>query len=1001
MVHLRCHHLHSRVRQNVNQRILLQWRLLISSYHCQLRQASHRAPVQDTKVNDLLAELDQSLEYQLQQNNKIISKRRIPVNVVTKINAHLLSPLILSIHSHLESGNISAAWRIFDESYFQLSQQKVSHNTASLLLSSLHSEILSNNPRLFLDFGKLEKKYFDRLEILNGLVRKGGQESLWDKNEFGIVLEIYGRLNQIERAESIFRNMSYYCKDKVSVDIYNKLLSTYIRRFKYVDELIRRRYLSKMMSLEAEMVRKGLQPDTTSYNLLIAAKIKLFDLQGAEKLYAKMKTPPDRTTYNILLNGFLKHCRNNNDREVANEWMERLISSGIVPSKKTFINIMDGLSELVIHHANTKEYADMNSAVNSISSLHKVMLQLGHKTDTMVVNTLLKCYTAANDSDNIDKMVGLLAIPEAKSTGCASCSCAKESTEDIKRAKINPDTYTFNILIHHYLKQQNTNQAFVIYDKMVTSNNDPDTVTYANFIWYYARQGDAKECLKYLDVMKRKGIPMNNYIYNNLLDCSLKNPQHSKLIQPHLMSLLSHNINADSVTHNIQLSRQDIRNSSELDKDFEIYKDILDQSIFAEGLTECAPSTRTYNTLLHTSGKFLKKTNTAHQYAPTIDSIMDSLDTSNIRPDIFTYALSIRNYTYMGEMNKAESLYQSMLETGAKPNTYIFSHLIYGYSLIGKMDRALEVLQKMSLPPFNIKPNAINYAPLIKAFAESGQYEKAQELFQEMMNKNISADIRIYTILAKALMSSPVHINNHRTINLLEGISKSGLKMDETSLTLLAQAYGEEGYNQLSNSNLGSDKKASDEIQRVHCDKIDEIYGILKANNWVEDQAITVLLKSYFQIQKPEAAWKLWNELKKDHSSSLNQYHYNSFLTGLLEYRTWYPLTKFIYEDMLDNKSVGPDQFTFDLMIWAAYTVSDYENIRKIWNSPYRIDQNTQKPFSLLVRSYYAAMAAMLQMHDFESAKEVYREFQQISTLPPSTIFWVRMINKLVTHNNF
>ncbi|KAG0750073.1 hypothetical protein G6F57_001770 [Rhizopus arrhizus] len=1001
MVRLQCRQLHSGVRQCIGHHLLQQPKSASLTHSCQTRSAAHLTT--GTKKGESL-EIIQSylseIDHSFLQQQKTASKKKIPIHITSKINSQVDSPILLSIHSYLSLGDTTKAWKLFDKSTLPLSQHSIPRSTAQLLLESLYSDVHTHHSRLALNFRKLESLYTSRLETLVGLVK---EKHFWDTREFCMLIELCGKLNQVRRAESMFRNLPQHCQDGPSLDAYNELLAVYVRRFRWESDGVKKRYFSKMETLVQEMSRKGLPPNTTSYNLLLAAKIKLQDLQGAEKICLKMLTP-NRTTYNILLNGFLKGCRTLADKHIANVWMERLIASGITPNMRTFKSIIDGLSEQVNYHARMNETEDMKAIVQSISDLHKTMIQLGHKLDTEMVNTLLKCYTAANDIDNIEEIMGMLALPEKK-TGCGNCGCGKntaavQTDDDISQIKISPDTYTFNILIKYYLSNANTDQAFQIYDTMVSMKLDPDTVTYGSFILYYASRGEIEESLKYFDVMQKKGIPTNNYIYNILLASSIKYSEHAHLITPHLNSMLAAGATLDTVSQNTLLSKQAAHSRESLDTSFESFLDSLDQHFYTandNGMNP-APTTRTYNTLLQASGRFYKAN--YEKYNMTLDSIIKSLDTSNIRPDIMTFALGVRNASYQGNMVKAESIYKSMIDAGIKPNTFIFSHLIYGYTLTGKLDKAQDILKSMSLPPYNMIPNAINYAPLIKAYVESAEYQKAHSLFREMLDKNITADLVIYTILAEAFLKYPSRDRGKRAIELLESIEKAGIPMDAASLTLLANAYGTDAASKMESAEryLGQESDLPKRLEG-HTAKLNSIYNELKERQWLDSHAVFVLLSAHVRMKNLGAAWTLWNDCLPQ--KLLHRPHYDTLITGLSADKTWYPLAKMTFKDMIREERLRPVAYTFDTMIWSAHAMDDCETVEELWYSPFRRDSQSDKPFVLLVRTYYAVLDTMLKNNKIDAAKNVFEEYQTVSNSPDSSIFWNNKIVHLASRLGF
>ncbi|KAI8641955.1 hypothetical protein BD408DRAFT_432868 [Parasitella parasitica] len=944
-----------------------QWRSFLFAHSCQARQAS-TVVTRSKQAPKLLEEID-SLEHLRQI--KSIAKRRIPVHISSNIDKKLPSPTTMSIQSYLQSGDVENAWRLVDKSASYLTQQNIPRITVQSLLKSLHTQVHTHLPHLSLDFARLQQLYLNRLETLSNVVRKSRDIS-WDAHEIGMVLELYGKLGQVKRAESLFRNLSHYTSfTSPHVKVYNQMMAVYVRRFKYVDDTTKKRYFSKLKTLEQEMIRKGLQPDTSSYNILLAAKIKLHDLQGAEAIYSKMTTSPDRTTFNILLNGFLKDYRNNADKEITQQWMKRLVDSGIVPNRKTFNSIMDGLAGQAVQRARLQETDDLQNIAQSVSSLYQAMRRLGHRPDTEIINTLLKCYTAADDIDRIEEIIELLVIYEKKGCG-EKCACASKAAAAKPKFKVKPDAYTFNILIKYHLDKNNTKLAFQMYDTMVNLKLEPDTITYGNFVRYYADQGNVAEALKYVDVMQRKGMPSSNHIYNTLLNYSLKHPKEAHLVTSHLYRMIADGSSTlDSISSRIPIARFQYLEKEDLESNFERFTSVLQSTFEAPDI-----STRTYNTILQTAGKFYKPKH-SNRLNMTLDSIIASLDTSHLRPDVYTYALGIRNAAYAGNMTKAESIYKEMVDAGVKPNHFVFSHLIYGHVVQGKMDKASELLHHME--SYQLHPTAVHYAPLIKGFAESAEFDRAYKLFRDMLANNINADLVIYTILASVFLQSP-RADEGRAIELLEGIEKAGISMDAASLTLLAKAYTIKG---------------SKQRQVNYIQKIDRIYHELNDNQWLDAKAITTLLTAHRHMKNPDAAWKLWNTLKQD-QVALTTLHYNSLLASLTTTKVWYPAAKMVFDEMLQNsKMAAPDAHTFDLMIWGAYGVSDIETVQKVWQA------RTPDNIVLFVRSYYAVMKAMLECNDHKGAQRVYEECRELPSTPNSTAVWVTKINKLAAHQGF
>ncbi|KAI9261126.1 hypothetical protein BY458DRAFT_557371 [Sporodiniella umbellata] len=949
-----------------------------------MRSAAHLSTgTKKDPLKDYLDKIDQNLI----REQKIASKQRIPLNVTSKISNQVESSVLLSLHSNLTSDQHQEAWKTFDKATLPLGKQPIPPATAKLLLKSLQKDVITHQPKLLLKLRKLEHLYSMRLEKLVGITQKS---YLWETPEFCTIIELYGRLSQVNRAESILRHIFRYCQDAPSIEVYNELIAVYVRRFRGENDLTKKRYISKMDTILQEISRKGLEPNTTTYNLLLAAKVKFQDLKGAEKVYSKMTTPPNRMTYNILLNGFSRGGKTPEDKIIIDEWMARMIASGISPDLRTFKNLIDGLVEQTKYHAQMGEKEEMDTAVQSASDIYAIAAQFGHDIDLETTNNLLRCYTAANNSEKVEKIVGMLALPEKKG-GCGNCGCSNKDNQDKKQEplskQITPDLYTFNILIKHHLSNGNVNKAFQTYDTMVTMDHEPDVVTYSNFISYYTKQGKIEEGLKYLDVMQKKGIPTNIYIYNILLSSSVKYPEYSHLISPHLNSIITSGTVMDSISRNILILKSSKKDN--LDTSFENLLDSLDQNLFSVNDNEFGTniSTRTHNTLLQAAGQFYKSRR--ERFAQELGSVMSTLNTSNVRPDMLTFALSIRNACYQGDMERAEAIYKSMVKAGIKPNTYVFSHLIYGYSLTGKLDKALDTLEKM--PSYNVLPNAINYAPLIKACVDSAEYQKAHSLFEKMLSRNIKADISIYTIIAEAFLQQE---SCKKAIDLLESVEKSGIRMDLKSLTLLVDAYGLDA-----ESKMEIDEKSFEQVDslknclNIHTIKINNIYSTLRQKKWLDPQAVFVLLEAHIRMKNLGAAWALWNECIP--LGILHSAHYNLLITGFSKDKTWYPIARMTYDNMVRENGLRANAFTFDTMIWSAYVMDDSQTIKELWCSPDRRDIKTNMPYALMVRTYYAVISTMLKSNMLSIAKSALKEYQTIPSSPDSSTIWNKKIGRI------
>ena len=95
-------------------------------------------------------------------------------------------------------------------------------------------------------------------------------------------------------------------------------------------------------------------------------------------------------------------------------------------------------------------------------------------------------------------------------------------------------------------------------------------------------------------------------------------------------------------------------------------------------------------------------------------------------------------------MDKAQQLFEAMIQNGSKPDLITYSTLINGYCLQGEMEKAKEVFDKM---PF--LPNIVSYHTLVEGYIKTGQIDVALKLLKDMICDGVVPDYITRNILKK------------------------------------------------------------------------------------------------------------------------------------------------------------------------------------------------------------------------------------------------------------
>lgn len=495
------------------------------------------------------------------------------------------------------------------------------------------------------------------------------------------------------------------------------------------------------------------------------------------------------------------------------------------------------------------------------------------------------------------------------------------------------------------------------------------------------------------------------YTFNRMASAylsRLKNVDHKQQTRylSKLLSLLhtmeKQGIKPDIVTFNILFSAHArVHNAPGIEH---IFKTMKEQSI--------QPHISTLNVLLDAFGR----TRSGHLQRQTLLTILGSLESSITKHDMRTYALKVRNAVLQKDMQTAEKTVKAMMDAGFKPNEYVFAHLVAGYVQANEVRRARVILDLMSKPPFNIQPNDYLYTPVMQGYAKANEYKKAYGLFSEMVDRKIPVSLATYTVLATMYIDSPTHEDPLKAINILRGYGKeSNAKLqdlDETALSVLIEAHGLAGERGLEAKWLPAEECRNRSRRELHAIAVRECYDEI-VNRGIEPDPITntAVLAAYSRMDMPEAAWRFWERMKAM-DAERNALHYNALMYGLGREKAWYPVIKTLFEEMVNQPvfkdkstaerippSVNPDYHTYDILLHCAFSVSDFDSIRRAWMLPCRPQTTDKKCF--LIRTYYYALFAMMTARDTRGAKDVYKEFTSNAGVSSTANAWTLNINKI------
>lgn len=98
---------------------------------------------------------------------------------------------------------------------------------------------------------------------------------------------------------------------------------------------------------------------------------------------------------------------------------------------------------------------------------------------------------------------------------------------------------------------------------------------------------------------------------------------------------------------------------------------------------------------------------------------------------------------------KAESLFQAMIDEGCAVNCESYTALLSAYSRSGLFETAFSLLEKMKNTP-GCEPDVFTYSILIKSCVHVFEFEKVQTLLSDMADQGIKSNTITYNTLIDA-----------------------------------------------------------------------------------------------------------------------------------------------------------------------------------------------------------------------------------------------------------
>nr|TKS09719.1 hypothetical protein D5086_0000088200 [Populus alba] len=105
--------------------------------------------------------------------------------------------------------------------------------------------------------------------------------------------------------------------------------------------------------------------------------------------------------------------------------------------------------------------------------------------------------------------------------------------------------------------------------------------------------------------------------------------------------------------------------------------------------------------------------------------------------EVVVYNVTLKVFRKGRDLDKAEKLFDEMLERGVKPDNFTFSTIISCARLCNLADKAVEWFEKM--PSFGLEPDDVTFSTMIDSYGRAGNVEKALSLYDRARTGGVAA----------------------------------------------------------------------------------------------------------------------------------------------------------------------------------------------------------------------------------------------------------------------
>ncbi|ONK70208.1 uncharacterized protein A4U43_C05F31380 [Asparagus officinalis] len=489
------------------------------------------------------------------------------------------------------------------------------------------------------------------LDALRGFVGPKSSSKVFD-----VLIVSFSQLNLVNQAAQVF----YQMKVLPVVQACNCLLNAVLKSGR----------VSYVWKLFDEMLRRRVQPNVFTYNILINAcryqgdgdekdrpncsylhtiiicgKCESGDVNGAIEKFERMKESgvhPNFCTCNALIDVYFK----NGDIGEGLALYGKMIEDGLIPNDVSFATLIDGLCK----HRRINDARDI---------FHVDMARFGVLKMAPIYNCLIDGYCKfgnLNEAFKLFAQMRKVGLPPDSVTygilikGLCDTKRVGEAADVLLKMRqdgIPANSVIYNTVIDGRCKEGDLNKAMETCLQMSKEGVGPNLITFSSLVDGHSKKGEMEAAMRIYTEMVAKDFKLDVVTYTTLIDGYSKHGNADKMLS--IKKEMEENDVKPNVVTNTSLINGLFREG--------LTRDAIDLNLEKIKFPDFKPNNKTYMVLMYgmyRAGLYFKA-----------GRFYLSMRSSGLVPDAVTYLLLMRGQCKMGYVLNAMTLQADMLKTGA------------------------------------------------------------------------------------------------------------------------------------------------------------------------------------------------------------------------------------------------------------------------------------------------------------------------------------------------